>query len=77
MGNELIAFTGSIDAIAGLWAHAAHFFPQPFSSQGLFDPLFFTRLQIEGMLFYVLNDIFLLNLALETPESAFERLAFI
>jgi hypothetical protein len=29
------------------------------------------------MFFYVLDDIFLLNLAFETPESAFERLAFI
>jgi hypothetical protein len=66
-----------IDAIAGLWAHAAHFLSQPFSSQGLFYPFLFTRLQIEGMLFYVLNYIFLLNLALETPERAFERLPFI
>ncbi len=29
------------------------------------------------MLFYVLNYIFLLNLAFKTPESAFERLTFI
>jgi hypothetical protein len=43
----------------------------------LFDPLFFSRLQIEGMLFYVLDYVFLLNFALEAPESAFERLSFI
>jgi hypothetical protein len=68
---------GTIDANAGLWAHAAHFFSQPFSSQGLFDPFLFTRLQIEGMLFYVLDDVFLLNFALEPAQGVFQRLALL
>jgi hypothetical protein len=67
----------AIDATAGLSAYAAHFFAQPFASQSLFDSLFFARLQIEGMLFDVLNDVFLLNFALEAPKRAFEGFTFI
>jgi hypothetical protein len=43
----------------------------------LFDALLFARLEVEGMLLYVLDDIFLLNLALEPPKSAFEGFTFI
>ena len=35
------------------------------------------RLQVERMLLDVLDDVFLLNLALEAAESAFDRLAFL
>src|SRR5262249_37738884 len=36
-----------------------------------------SRFQIEGVLLNVLDDVFLLNLALEPPESAFDRLALL
>lgn len=67
----------AIDAIAGLSAQGAHFFAKPFTSQRLFDPLLLARLQIEGMLFDVLDDVFLLDFTLEASESAFKRLAFV
>ena len=38
---------------------------------------FVSRLQIERMLLDVLDDVFLLNLALETPEGALDGLAFL
>jgi hypothetical protein len=78
IGIKINRFHGdAIDAIAGLSAQTAHFFAKPLASQRLFDPLLFARLQVEGMLFDVLDDIFLLNFALEAPERAFERLTFI
>src|SRR6187401_2413460 len=36
-----------------------------------------TRLQVEGVLLDVLDDVFLLHLALETPQRAFDRLTFL
>jgi hypothetical protein len=52
--------------------HAAHFFPQPFARQRLLDTFLFTRLKVERVFLYIFNNVFLLNLALETPKSAFE-----
>jgi hypothetical protein len=61
----------AINASAGLSAQISHFFAQPLTSQSLFNPLLFARLQIEGMFFDVFDDIFLLDLALKAPERAF------
>ena len=49
--------------------------PVPFPGQSLFDPLPFTRFQVEGMTLYFLNNIFLLYLPFEPPKSTFDRLA--
>jgi hypothetical protein len=43
----------------------------PLPGQGSLDPFLFARLEIKGMSFYLLDDVFLLNLALETPQSVF------
>src|SRR5439155_22270358 len=50
---------------------AAHFLPQALARQGLFDPLFFAGFQIVGMFLDILDNVFLLNLALETAKGAF------
>ncbi len=47
------------------------------SRQRLLGPTLVTRLQIEGVLLDVLDDVFLLNLALESAEGALNRLAFL
>jgi len=57
--------------------HAAHFLPQAFACQSLFDALLFAGFKVEGVFLNVLDDIFLLNLALKATECAFQRLAFI
>ena len=48
-----------------------------FPRQGLLDALLLSRLQIEGMLFHFLNDVFLLDFSLETTEGVLYRLAFL
>ena len=53
----------------GLGSHATHFFPQPLSRQGLLDAFLFARLKVERVLLYIFDDVFLLNLTLEAPES--------
>lgn len=43
--------------------------------QSFLGPSLFARLQVKGVSFDLLNDVFLLYLALKTPERAFERFA--
>jgi hypothetical protein len=62
---------------ACLWSRAAHFFPQSLASQSLFYSSLFTRLEIEGMLFYILDDVFLLYFSLETPKRSLKRFSII
>ena len=50
-------------------------FSRAFACQRLLGPAFVARLQVERVLLDVLDDIFLLHLALETPQRAFDRLA--
>jgi hypothetical protein len=57
--------------------HAAHFLPQSFARERLFDAFLFAGLEVERMFLGILNDVFLLNLAFETAKSAFEGFAFI
>lgn len=59
------ALTGSVLFVSGLLAC-------PFSSQGCLDPLFLPWFQIEGVLLNLLDDIFLLNFALEATQRIFE-----
>ena len=51
--------------------------PSPLARQCLFGTPAIARLQIEGMLLDILDDIFLLNLALEPAKRAFDRFAFL
>ena len=46
--------------------------PAALASQRLLDTLFLAGLQVEGMTLDLLNDVFLLHLALETAESILE-----
>jgi hypothetical protein len=48
------------------------FFPSPFASQSSLDTLFLARLQIKGVALNLLNNIFLLHLALEAAQSILE-----
>ena len=49
--------------------------PTPLPGQRLLCATLVSRLQIERMLLDILDDIFLLNLTLETAEGAFDRFA--
>lgn len=62
---------------SGLRAHAAHLLPKSLASQSLLDALLFARFEVERVFLDVLNNIFLLNLTLEAPESTLEGLSFI
>ena len=55
--------------VAGLILLFANLFTIAFTCQSFFDPLLLTWLQIEGMAFYFLDDIFGLHFALEAPEG--------
>src|SRR5436190_584371 len=61
--------------LAPLLRVASLFLPVAFARQGLLGPALVSRLQIEGVLLDILDDIFLLDLPLEPPERAFDRLA--
>jgi len=61
----------------GLILFLASLFTTALTSQGFFHTLLLTRLQIEGMTFYFLDDVFRLNLALETPEGILDRFALL
>ena len=50
-----------------------NFFPAPFSSQRLLDALLLARFQVEGVFLDFLDDVFLLDLSLETAQSIFDR----
>ncbi len=56
---------------------STEFLTVPLTRQGLLGPALVTRLQVERMLLDVLDDVFLLNLALEAAECTFDRLALL
>ncbi len=49
----------------------------PLARQRFFHTALFTGLQVEGVTLYFLDDVFLLNLALEPAQRIFKRLAFL
>ena len=51
----------------------ARLLPCTFAGESSFHTLFLTGLQVEGMTFYFLDDVFLLHFALETAQSIFKR----
>jgi hypothetical protein len=56
----------------GLFLFFARFLAAAFAGQGFLDPLFFAGLQVKGVTLDLLDDVFLLHLALETPEGVFQ-----
>ncbi len=55
----------------------ASFFTTTLACQSLFYPLLFARFQVVGVTLHFFDDVFLLNLALETTEGILQRLAFL
>ena len=49
----------------------------PLARQRLLGPTLVPRLQVEGMLLDILDDIFLLDLPLEPPKGTLDRFAFL
>ena len=49
----------------------------PLARQRFLHTALFARLQVKGMTLYFLDDVFLLNLALEPAQRIFKRLAFL
>jgi hypothetical protein len=68
------AGTLSLDMLVGF---ATLLLPRTLSRERLLGAAPIARLQIERMLLDILDDIFLLNLPLETAKRAFNRLAFL
>jgi len=61
----------------GLVLLFSRFFPAALACQRFLHTLLFAWFQVKGVTFHFLNDVFLLNLALEAAESVFERFAFL
>src|SRR5271165_1311607 len=61
----------------GLILFLASLLAIPLARQSSFDAALLTGLQVVGVTFYFLDDVFLLNLALEPAQSVFERFAFL
>jgi hypothetical protein len=53
---------------------SANLFSGTLSSQSLLHPALRTRLQVEGVTFHFLNDIFRLHLALEASQGTLDGL---
>jgi len=53
------------------------FFPAALACQCFFHTLLLAGLQIKGVALYLLNDVFLLHLALEAAQCIFQRLALL
>jgi hypothetical protein len=53
----------------------ADFLAASFAGQGLLDALFLSRLQVKGMFLHFFNDVFLLDLPLETPKRILNGLS--
>jgi hypothetical protein len=50
-----------------IFYNSADFLAATLAGKCLLDALFLSRLQVEGMLFHFFDDVFLLDLPLETP----------
>jgi len=55
----------------------ASFFTAALTCERFFHPLFLTWLQIKGVTFHFLDDVFLLYLSLEAAKRIFERLTLL
>jgi len=66
-----------LDHAGALFRFASEFLSVPLPRQSLLGPALVTRLQIEGVLLDVLDDVFLLNLPFEPAEGALDGFAFL
>jgi len=64
-------------AFGGLLGFAPHLLAVALAGERLLGAALVTRLQVEGVLLDILDDVFLLHLPLEAPESALDRLALL
>ena len=53
------------------------FLPGAFARQGLFGPTLVARLQVEGVLLNVLDNVFLLDFSLKSPQGTLNRLTLL
>jgi hypothetical protein len=60
---------GAVHSIANLIRFFPNLLPSTFSRQGLLDSALCARFQVEGVALHFLNDLFRLNLTLESTES--------
>jgi len=61
----------------GLLRLVSRFLAKPLPGQCLLHPLLLARLQIKGVSFDLLDDVFLLHLAFEAPQRVLQRLTFL
>jgi hypothetical protein len=66
-----------LDHAGALLRFASDLLAAPLSGKRLLGPAPITRLEIEGMLLNILDDVFLLHLALEAAERTLDGLAFL
>jgi len=64
-------------SVMGLFGLATGLFAVTLPRQGLLHALLFSRLQVEGVLLDLFNDVFLLHLPLETPQGVFQGFTFL
>jgi hypothetical protein len=64
------------DAV-GLVLIVSYLLADAFASQSLLYPALLTGFQVEGMLLDLLDDVFLLDLALETSQRVFQRFSIL
>ena len=73
----MVIFTLSRNAILPLLGVAPHLLSAALPRERLLGAPLVTRLEIEGVLFDVLDDVFLLDLPLESAKGAFDRLTIL
>jgi hypothetical protein len=66
-----------LDHAGALLRFASDLLAVPLSGKRLLGPELVTRLEIEGVLLNILDDVFLLHFALEAAERTFDGLAFL
>jgi hypothetical protein len=67
-------FVGLISPVGSISVAAPDSLATSLAGQRLLHPLFFARLEIEGVSFHFLDDIFLLNSSLEPAKRVFQGL---
>ena len=60
-----------------LFDFPAGLLPVSFAGQCLLDPELLTRLEVEGVTLYLLNNVLLLDFALEAAKGVFQSLALL
>ena len=74
MGHmSFVIFGKPLDSLL-VFHYPSNFFTASFSGQCLLDAFLLARLQVKGVFLHFLDDIFLLNLPLETPKRILYRL---